>query len=665
MPKLRAKTVHAAESFLTNNSVMSTLVQEFDWSQTQLGPIETWPQSLKTAVNIVLNSPVPIVMLWGKDGYMIYNDAYSVFAGARHPKLLGSKVIEGWPEVADFNRNVMEQGLRGNTLSYTNQQLTLHRNNIAEEVWMNLNYSPIADESGKPGGVLAIVVETTQQVLEEEKRKKAEANLELERQKLESLFIEAPAFIAVLHGPDHVYTLANPRYMELVGNRDVLGEPIRKALPELEGAGLFEILDAVYETGKPYVGKEISVELDRTGTGTLESGFFNFVYQPLRDTRGVITDILVHAVEVTEQVNSRKKIEQIAEDLARTKQMFDALFDSTVMAIAMCDVSGNILQVNKTFLNLFGYTKADLKKGLTSAELSAPGYEALTHRIYESVKHKGEAEPVEKRYVRKDGSEFPALVGAARLPDSPNEFMAFILDLSENEKLKELNEAKDEFIAVASHQLRTPATSVKQYIGIIISELAGPVNPEQLQYLNIANNANNRQLDIINDLLKTAEMDIKGYKLSIDEFDLVTMVRRVVDQYEPVLDTKSQSCEVVLGVKELRAFADETEISNCLANLIENASKYSPSKTTITVKLVKRDKEAELIVEDQGVGIAPEDIEKIFEKFTRVKNTLSDTVSGNGLGLYWVKRIVELHHGAIEIKSSVGRGTTFSIRLPL
>lgn len=127
----------------------------------------SWPQSLRTAVNILLQSPILIVMLWGKDGVMIYNDAYSVFAGKRHPRLLGSKVLEGWPEVADFNANVMKIGLSGGTLSYRDQQLTLYRDGIAESVWMNLDYSPIIDESGRPAGVLAIVVETTGRIIGE------------------------------------------------------------------------------------------------------------------------------------------------------------------------------------------------------------------------------------------------------------------------------------------------------------------------------------------------------------------------------------------------------------------------------------------------------------------------------------------------------------------
>src|SRR5690606_9550337 len=105
--------------------------------------------------------PVPMVMLWGELGVMIYNDAYSVFAGHRHPALFGSNVREGWPEVADFNDNVMKVGLGGGTLAYQDQELTLHRKGYPEQVWMNLDYSPVLEEDGKPAGVIAIVIETT------------------------------------------------------------------------------------------------------------------------------------------------------------------------------------------------------------------------------------------------------------------------------------------------------------------------------------------------------------------------------------------------------------------------------------------------------------------------------------------------------------------------
>jgi two-component sensor histidine kinase len=153
--------------FLLGGGQLGSLIRSFDWATTSLGPLAQWPQSLKTITQMLLLSPVPIVLLWGEDGVMIYNDAYSVFAGARHPGLLGSKVREGWPEVADFNDNVMKVGLAGGTLAYRDQELTLYRHGHPEQVWMNLDYSPVLDESGEPAGVVAIVVETSQRVLAE------------------------------------------------------------------------------------------------------------------------------------------------------------------------------------------------------------------------------------------------------------------------------------------------------------------------------------------------------------------------------------------------------------------------------------------------------------------------------------------------------------------
>ena len=155
---------NALATFLDGGGQLGALMRDFDWSTTSLGPLEGWPQSLRTAVGILLRSPIPIVLLWGEDGVMIYNDAYSHFAGARHPRLLGSRVREGWPEVADFNDNVMRVGLAGGTLSYKDMVLTLHRRGVPEQVWMNLDYSPVLDEAGRPAGVLAIVVETTERV---------------------------------------------------------------------------------------------------------------------------------------------------------------------------------------------------------------------------------------------------------------------------------------------------------------------------------------------------------------------------------------------------------------------------------------------------------------------------------------------------------------------
>ncbi|NWB52271.1 ATP-binding protein [Pseudomonas sp. F8002] len=157
---------------------MAQRIRAFDWSTTDLGPMNAWPSSLTSAVQMMLASPMPMVMLWGHAGYMIYNDSYSVFAGGRHPYLLGTPVELGWPEVADFNRNVVDTCLAGGTLSYRNLPLELLRDGRPEQVWMDLYYSPVAGDDQRPAGVLAIVVETTEHMISERLRQELTHNLE-------------------------------------------------------------------------------------------------------------------------------------------------------------------------------------------------------------------------------------------------------------------------------------------------------------------------------------------------------------------------------------------------------------------------------------------------------------------------------------------------------
>jgi len=153
---------------------MAERIRAFDWGTTELGDIDSWPRSLSSTVQMMLASPLPMVMLWGRAGYMIYNDAYSVFAGGRHPYLLGSPVEMGWPEVAEFNRHVVDTCLAGGTLSYRNKELVLLRDGVPEEVWLDLYYSPVANDDGLPAGVMAMVVDTTEFVISERLRQAAE-----------------------------------------------------------------------------------------------------------------------------------------------------------------------------------------------------------------------------------------------------------------------------------------------------------------------------------------------------------------------------------------------------------------------------------------------------------------------------------------------------------
>jgi PAS domain S-box-containing protein len=165
------------EDFLRTGGELGRRIAEHDWSATPIGPIETWPRSLKSTVGLMLASPVPFVLLWGEHGVMIYNDAYSGFAGGRDSRLLGSNVRVGWDEIAEFNDNVMRVGLAGGTLSYKDHELTLLRNGKPEAVWMNLDYSPVLGDDGRPAGVIAVVVETTEAVRTRRALEESEARL--------------------------------------------------------------------------------------------------------------------------------------------------------------------------------------------------------------------------------------------------------------------------------------------------------------------------------------------------------------------------------------------------------------------------------------------------------------------------------------------------------
>lgn len=235
-------------------------------------------------------------------------------------------------------------------------------------------------------------------------------------------------------------------------------------------------------------------------------------------------------------------------------------------------------------------------------------------------------------------------------------------DITE-EKL--LESAKNEFVALASHQLRTPSTVVKQYLSMLLDGYAGQLLPSQKQFVEVANKNNERQLATINDLLNVAQIDSGKMKLHPEKIELVDFLNDVVIEQSIHVAEKHQSIRLMTRHKKIVCEADKHRLRMALENIIENAHKYSPEHKPIVLRLSRSQQKVHIAIEDHGVGIAKHDMPKIFQKFSRIESPASLAEDGTGLGLYWVEKVIKLHGGKITVKSKLHAGTTFTISLPL
>lgn len=249
------------------------------------------------------------------------------------------------------------------------------------------------------------------------------------------------------------------------------------------------------------------------------------------------------------------------------------------------------------------------------------------------------------------------------LRESEQRFMHMV---EEQTQLVEVNAAKDEFISLASHQLRTPATGVKQFIGMLLDEYFGKVTAEQRSILEYAYESNERQLEVINDLLKVAQVDAGKLVLAKEETDVAAMLEDVMQEQRAQFAERKQRVVLDRPEEPVMASIDASRIRMVIENLIDNASKYTPDgkRITVTVNHISSKNEVVIKVKDQGVGIAEDDIPKLFQKFSRLENPLSIQVGGTGIGLYWAQKIIDLHDGSIKIQSKLNKGTTFTVRIP-
>lgn len=666
---------------------------------------------------------------------------------------------------------------------------------------------------GRVSHLLNISIDITERITAEQQAREladtlqrraeeATQSAKLERHHLENLFMQAPAMIAILQGKDARVQLVNPQARKLFGDRKVQGIPLREAYPELKDWGIFELVEKVYKTGKPVYGNEWPAAIDHRNDGHLETRYFNFVFAPYYNTKGVTEGVLVHSTEVTGQVTARQKAEASEERLelamkssrmgtwewniatnelrwsSQLKKLFglkapdDISYDKYLSLVHPGDrkllqatienamkkgkgyrVEHRVIWPDGSVHWLLGHGKAYFKNGqavrMVGTSMNIDDRKTAEMRLYESEQRFRsmadsapvmiwEAEPngartyfnkhwlawtgrsltqerfdgwsanihqedrphvieayhtaigqkrgfrLEYRLLNREGKYHWILETATPRLSSEGQLLGYVGSCTDIDEIKHkqeleertklltqqrtrlvaLNKAKDEFISLASHQLRTPASGVKQYVGMLLQGYAGELTADQERMLHTAYESNERQLDIINDLLRVARIDAGQIKLKRTKVDIVAMLRDIIREQTDQFENRQQEIRFVTTGRKVTVMVDVPRLRMALENIIDNASKYSLEGKPITIDLIASRQRVSIYIVDQGVGIAKKDLPKLFQKFSRIDNPLSTIVGGTGLGLYLVKRIVDLHGGSVSVTSRPHKGTTFVITLP-
>ena len=687
-------------AFRGGGGELGELVRTFDWAATSLGPIDTWPQSLRTAVGTLLLSPTPIVLLWGEEGVMIYNDAYSGFAGGRHPRLLGSKVREGWPEVAAFDDHVMRVGLAGGTLSYKNQELVLTRfAGRPERAWMNLDYSPVLDESGQPAGVIAIVVETTERVLAEQHLQRSEALVRENAQRVQ-LALAAGAIIGTW-------------FWDLPTDRFTVDEGFARSFgldPALghSGLSLEQVVATVHPDDKPGLANAIEDAIARGGAYAHQyrvrraDGRYYWIEANGRVDHapdgtplsfpGVLIDVEERRAVQAERDRALAALRTLNETLEqrveeRTRELRDAQ-DFTRLALTSIggvgawtyDAASNRFFCSQAIAELYGIDPDQAKRGIAPAAFTANVHPddkaALAATMAGGLERAGDLE-LEYRICHPDGAIRWVLSRGYTYHENgmPIRRVGIGVETTKQHQLEEQLRQSQKMEAVGqltgglAHDFNNLLTGITGSLELLGMRVAQGRTQDLERYIGAAQGAAGRAAALTHRLLAFSRRQTLDPK--------PTDVNRLVEGLEELLRrTVGPAVELeVSGAAGLwPILVDPNQLENAVLNLCINARDAMPAGGRIGIETANRwlDQRAaqerdlapgqyvSLCVSDTGTGMAPEVVAKAFDPFFTTK----PLGQGTGLGLSMIYGFVRQSGGQVRIDSEPGQGTVVCLYLP-
>lgn len=635
-------------SFLKGGGEMGERTRNFDWQNTPVGNYDTWPQTLRYTISIILNSKFPMFLWWGPELVQFYNDAYRPSFGnkGKHPAALGQRGPDCWPEIWPTIGPLIDQVLSGGDATWSEDQLIpIYLNGKLEDVYWTFGYSPVNDETGKPMGVLVICTETTQAVKDRQRIGESEQNLR-------NTILQAPVAMCIFREPNHVVDIANDLMFKFWGitSEAVVGKPIFDALPEVRGQGFEELVDHVYNTGETHKAYEIPVTLLKEGT--LETAYVNLVYEAFRGSDGEISGVIAVVIEVTDQVMYRKKIEE-AEERARMA------IESADLGFYEIDMVSRKMITDSRLNQIFGYVQQQVSRTDFISAIYPDDLE-IRKQAFKEALITGQLK-FEVRIIWKDKSVHWIKTTGKLIYDlhnKPIKIHGVVQDITTG---KETELHKDDFISIVSHELKTPLTSLKGYSYILIQKFALLQNLETTDMLSKMNDQINRLIYIVQDLLDVTRIEANKIRFREDNFDLGELLQKIAEEVQSTTQTHQI---IITQIYNGIVFADKERTSQVIANLLGNAIRYSPGAERVIISATAQEDQMICSIKDFGKGVPKNKQTKIFERFYQVSD-INRFNAGLGLGLYISAQIIIRQNGKIWLESEPGKGATFYFSLPL
>lgn len=699
---------------------MGNLTRQYNWQESAIGSPDSWPQSLRTTVNIMLNSKFPMLLFWGPEMICFYNDAYrpSLGQNGKHPGILGKPAAEAFEEIWSVIKPLLYQVFEGGEAVWQEDQLIpIFRNGHVEDVYWTFSYCPVADDASEnPAGVLVICNETTDKILAYQKLE--EKNLQLQTaieavslaqqeikenvRNLRQIILQAPVAMALFEGNDYIVEIANERALTLWGKKleDVLEKPILGCMPELISQGFKELLDHVYKTGETFSATELPVKIVRYDQ--VETAYVNFVFQALADPDGKINRLITIGTDVTAQVINRKKLENseaklqsLNEELAVSVEELTASNEELErMQLHLREIIGRLSESEEKlkfaiatgemgiwtwnadprnskasvspFVNeLFGFLPGQHPSPQEFKQLIHPDYlPKVDEKLKEAIEQKQFIDleyPIRNlqnnklKWIRATGKMFYDDHGV------PTLYYGLVMDITER-KLDELR--KNDFIAMVSHELKTPLTSLTLLIQLMDKRLKNSGDSFTTTSFRKSSALVKKMNGMINGFLNVSRLESGKLQMHKESFDLGGLINEVVEEFLFATNHSNNTINITAAEKII-IDADREKIASVLSNLINNAIKYSAADQPIHINCTTVGNSAQVSITDKGIGIKAHDLEKLFNRYYRIENQHTRNIAGFGIGLYLCAEIINRHNGKIWAESEPDKGSTFYFSLPL